>query len=307
MSVKPVVVIAGATAVGKSSVSLQLANRLGTEIINADSMQLYRGMDIGTAKLSIPERMGIKHHLLDVLDVTEIANVSQYQIEAREAVSNLRSRNLVPLAVGGSGLYVTALLDDLKFPATDSQLRTELESELAEVGPQQLHERLAKLDPLSAERIDRANGRRIVRALEVIELTGEPFSSSLPKSNPAVAPDLRIALFRDRAELDRRIEARVNQMWEQGFVSEVERLLEQGLADGVTARKALGYAQVMEALSGEYSLDHAKAETIRLTKRYARKQESWFRRDPKMIWLEADSPNLIDQVLEMIEESGSTK
>jgi tRNA dimethylallyltransferase len=304
MVIKPVVVIAGATAVGKSSIGLKLAQELETEIINADSMQFYRGMDIGTAKLSIEERMGVHHHFIDTLDVSELANVSHYQEMARRVVSDLREQNRVPIAVGGSGLYVTALLDNLNFPATDSQLRANLESELEKVGSQQLHQRLAVLDPLSAQRIDPANGRRIVRALEVIELTGEPFSSSLPKSNPAVEPDIRIALFRDRAELDRRIEQRVNLMWEQGFVAEVEKLLIDGLAEAVTARKALGYAQIIEALTGELSLDAAKAETIRLTKRYARKQESWFRRDPKMLWLAADSPNLASEILQLINESG---
>lgn len=307
MAIKPVVVIAGATAVGKSSISLKLAQELETEIINADSMQLYRGMDIGTAKLSVNEQMGIHHHLIDILDITEIANVSHYQELARRVVSQLRNQNKVPIAVGGSGLYVTALLDNLNFPATDSQLRANLESELEKVGPHQLHHRLAILDPLSAQRIDPANGRRIVRALEVIELTGEPFSSSLPKSNPAVEPDIRIALFRDRAELDQRIEQRVNLMWEQGFVAEVEKLLTVGLAEGVTARKALGYAQIIEALTGELSLAAAKAETIRLTKRYARKQESWFRRDPKMVWLAADSPNLVSEILQLINESGAVR
>ncbi|MFZ9283078.1 MAG: tRNA (adenosine(37)-N6)-dimethylallyltransferase MiaA [Candidatus Nanopelagicales bacterium] len=304
MTTKPVVVIVGPTAVGKSSISLELAHSLETEIINADSMQLYRGMNIGTAKLSLAEREGVPHHLIDVLDVTEIANVSDYQLAARNIVKQLRESDLVPLAVGGSGLYVTALLDDLNFPETDNQLRAELEAELLLVGPQELHRRLRELDPASADRIDAANGRRIVRALEVIQLTGEPFSSSLPRSNPAVEPDLRIALLRDRAELDQRIEERVNQMWEQGFVAEVEALMEQGLAEGVTARKALGYSQIMEALNGEITLATAKSETIRLTKRYARKQESWFRRDPKMIWLSASQPNLLGEILEMIREAG---
>jgi tRNA dimethylallyltransferase len=267
-------------------------------------MQLYRGMNIGTAKLSLAEREGVPHHLIDVLDVTEIANVSDYQLAARNIVKQLREGDLVPLAVGGSGLYVKALLDDLNFPETDNQLRAELEAELLLVGPHELHRRLRELDPVSADRIDAANGRRIVRALEVIQLTGEPFSSSLPRSNPAVEPDLRIALLRDRAELDQRIEERVNQMWEQGFVAEVEALMEQGLSEGVTARKALGYSQIMEALNGEITLATAKSETIRLTKRYARKQESWFRRDPKMIWLSASQPNLLGEILEMIREAG---
>lgn len=305
MPVKPVVVIAGPTAVGKSAVSLQIAHELNTEIINADSMQLYRGMDIGTAKLSLTERQGIPHHLVDILDIREIANVSQYQEFARGVVQQLREHEKIPLAVGGSGLYVTALLDDLNFPATDVQVRADLEAELAAVGPHELHKRLNELDPISAQRIDPANGRRIVRALEVIELTGEPFSSTLPKSNPAIEPDLRIGLLLDRNELDRRIEQRVNLMWEQGFVAEVEQLLELGLAKGVTARKALGYSQIIDALAGESNLTTAKSETIRLTKRYARKQESWFRRDPKMVWLDAGQPNLIKEILGLIRESGA--
>ncbi|MDA2975721.1 MAG: tRNA (adenosine(37)-N6)-dimethylallyltransferase MiaA [Actinomycetota bacterium] len=303
MSVNPVVVIVGATAVGKSQLGLQLAVQLDTEIINADSMQLYRGMDIGTAKLPLSERAGITHHLIDTLDVTEISNVSMYQQQAREIAGELRAQNKAPLVVGGSGLYVTALLDDLNFPETDFQLRAQLEEELINLGPGALHQRLQSLDPVSADRIDLANGRRIVRALEVIELTGEPFASSLPKSNPALEPDLRIALIRDRVELDARIEHRVHLMWESGFVAEVEQLLELGLADGVTARKALGYAQIIEALNGDISMATAKTETIRLTKRYARKQESWFRRDPKMQWLQASRSDLLAVVLQLISES----
>jgi tRNA dimethylallyltransferase len=303
MSVNPVVVIVGATAVGKSQLGLQLAVQLDTEIINADSMQLYRGMDIGTAKLPLSERAGITHHLIDTLDVTEISNVSMYQQQAREIAGELRAQNKAPLVVGGSGLYVTALLDDLNFPETDFQLRAQLEEELINLGPGVLHQRLQSLDPVSADRIDPANGRRIVRALEVIELTGEPFASSLPKSNPALEPDLRIALIRDRVELDARIEHRVHLMWESGFVAEVEQLLEHGLADGVTARKALGYAQIIEALNGDISMATAKTETIRLTKRYARKQESWFRRDPKMQWLQASRSDLLAVVLQLISES----
>lgn len=303
MSVDPVVVIVGATAVGKSQLGLQLADKLDTEIINADSMQLYRGMDIGTAKLPLSERAGITHHLIDTLDVTEISNVSMYQQQAREIARKLRAQNKAPLVVGGSGLYVTALLDDLNFPETDFQLRAQLEEELINLGPGVLHQRLQSLDPVSADRIDPANGRRIVRALEVIELTGEPFASSLPKSNPALEPDLRIALIRDRVELDARIEHRVHLMWESGFVAEVEQLLELGLADGVTARKALGYAQIIEALNGDISMSTAKTETIRLTKRYARKQESWFRRDPKMQWLQASRSDLLAVVLQLISES----
>ena len=303
MSVNPVVVIVGATAVGKSQLGLQLAVQLDTEIINADSMQLYRGMDIGTAKLPLSERAGITHHLIDTLDVTEISNVSMYQQQAREIAGELRAQNKAPLVVGGSGLYVTALLDDLNFPETDFQLRAQLEEELINLGPGVLHQRLQNLDPVSADRIDPANGRRIVRALEVIELTGEPFASSLPKSNPALEPDLRIALIRNRVELDARIEHRVHLMWESGFVAEVEQLLELGLADGVTARKALGYAQIIEALNGDISMATAKTETIRLTKRYARKQESWFRRDPKMQWLQASRSDLLAVVLQLISES----
>ena len=303
MSVNPLVVIVGATAVGKSQLGLQLAVQLDTEIINADSMQLYRGMDIGTAKLPLSERAGITHHLIDTLDVTEISNVSMYQQQAREIAGELRAQNKAPLVVGGSGLYVTALLDDLNFPETDFQLRAQLEEELINLGPGVLHQRLQSLDPVSADRIDPANGRRIVRALEVIELTGEPFASSLPKSNPALEPDLRIALIRDRVELDARIEHRVHLMWESGFVAEVEQLLELGLADGVTARKALGYAQIIEALNGDISMATAKTETIRLTKRYARKQESWFRRDPKMQWLQASRSDLLAVVLQLISES----
>jgi len=304
-SVNPVVVIAGPTAVGKTQVSLELAKALSSEIINADSMQLYRGMDIGTAKLRLEDRLGIKHHLIDVLEITQIANVSDYQLVGRAVIQDMRIQGLVPIAVGGSGLYITALLDDLNFPPTDAQVRAHLEAQLEELGPKFMHRRLVELDPESAQRIDSANGRRIVRALEVIELTGETFASTLPKSNPAMAPDIRIALTRNRADLDLRIEERVNEMWNLGLVNEVTGLLDQGLDRGVTARKALGYAQIIEALNGDITLETAKSETIRLTKRYARKQESWFRRDPKMIWLDAADPDLTSRILEIIEKSGA--
>jgi tRNA dimethylallyltransferase len=302
--VKPVIVITGPTAVGKTDVSLDIAETLATEIINADSMQLYRGMDIGTAKLKDKDRRGIRHHLIDVLDVTQTANVSDYQLQGRKAINEIRDRDLAPVAVGGSGLYVTALLDDLNFPPTDSQVRAELETQLAEQGSLALHKQLQSLDPESGARIDSANGRRIVRALEVIAITGEPFSSVLPKSNPVMEPDIRIALTRDRAELDSRIEARVDWMWEMGLVAEVEKLLDEGLAHGVTARKALGYAQIMEAINGEMTFEAAKSEIKRLTKRYARKQESWFRRDPKMIWLSAAQPDLVERILTLITHGG---
>ena len=302
MTVQPVVVILGPTAVGKSELSLNLAEQFQTEIINADSMQLYQGMDIGTAKLPPIERRGIKHHLLDVYPVTQTVNVASYQEQARAVVSSLRAEQQVPIVVGGSGLYITALLEDLKFPATDEFIRAALEQRLEIEGAEVLHAELRVLDHITAEKIPVSNGRRIVRALEVIEITKEPYSATLPNALPALTPDLRIGLTRSRADLDERVTFRVEQMWQQGFVSEVESLIRIGLKDGVTASRALGYAQIIDYLDGEISEDEAKSETIRLTKRFVRKQESWFRRDPAVIWVEADSPNLVEIVLNMVNE-----
>jgi tRNA dimethylallyltransferase len=292
---QPVIAVVGPTAAGKSDLAVDLALRLGGECVNADSMQLYRGMDIGTAKLTEEERRGVPHHLLDIWDVTVTASVAEYQKLARAVIDAVE----VPVLVGGSGLYVRAAIDELEFPGTDPEIRARLEAELAERGPAPLHERLRERDPAAAAAILPSNGRRIVRALEVIELSGRPFSATMP-SYDAVYPSVQIGLEVPRPELDARIELRVERMWAAGLVDEVRALLDQGLAQGRTAGRALGYAQVVRFLEGEWSEEQAMAETVRLTRRFARRQESWFRRDPRVRWLPYDAPDLLERSLARI-------
>jgi tRNA dimethylallyltransferase len=281
-----VIAVLGPTAAGKSGLGLALARALGGEVINADSMQLYRGMDIGTAKLTPAERQGVPHHLLDIWDVTQAASAAEYQELARAAIAAIAARGRVPILVGGSGLYVRAALDGLCFPRTAPQVRARLEAEIATTGPGPLHDRLAELDPAAADAILPSNGRRIVRALEVIELTGGPFSATLP-GYESLYPTVQLGLRVDRAELDLRITARACQMWQQGFVAEVRGLEERGLRGGLTASRALGYKQVLRHLAGEWTDEQARQETVRATKKFARRQESWFRRDPRIVWLDA--------------------
>jgi tRNA dimethylallyltransferase len=281
-----VIAVLGPTAAGKSGLGLALARALGGEVINADSMQLYRGMDIGTAKLTPAERQGVPHHLLDIWDVTQAASAAEYQELARAAIAAIAACGRVPILVGGSGLYVRAALDGLCFPRTAPQVRARLEAEIATTGPGPLHDRLAELDPAAADAILPSNGRRIVRALEVIELTGGPFSATLP-GYESLYPTVQLGLRVDRAELDLRITARAGQMWQQGFVAEVRGLEERGLRGGLTASRALGYKQVLRHLAGEWTDEQARQETVRATKKFARRQESWFRRDPRIVWLDA--------------------
>lgn len=297
------VVIVGPTAAGKSDLAVELALQLGGEIVNADSMQLYRGMDVGTAKLGADERRGVPHHLLDVWDVTETASVADYQWRARRAIAEIHERGRVPLLVGGSGLYVRAVIDDLDFPGTDPELRARLEAELAEVGPAVLHARLAVRDPAAATSILPSNGRRLVRALEVIEMTGRPFSASMPSYDDDTAVQLGLSV--PRPELDERIAARVERMWAAGLVEEVRRLEPYGLRDGLTASRALGYAQVLRHLAGEWTEERAREETIRATRRFARRQESWFRRDPRVRWIDYDAP--IERALDTIDACDSSR
>ncbi len=283
--------VVGPTAAGKSALAVDLALALGGEVINADSMQLYRGMDIGTAKLTAAERRGVPHHLLDVWDVRQAANVAGYQRLAGPLLDDLTARGRVPILAGGSGLYIRAALGDLDFPGTDPEVRDRLEAELARDGAAVLHGRLAAVDPAAAAAILPSNGRRIVRALEVIEISGGPFTATLPDYGPS-RPAVQIGLRVPRAELDRRIAGRVDAMWRGGFEAEVRRLERDGLRDGRTASRALGYAQMLRYLAGEWTLDRARDETIRATRRFARRQESWFRRDPRIVWLDA-GPDLL--------------
>ncbi|HEU5416264.1 MAG TPA: tRNA (adenosine(37)-N6)-dimethylallyltransferase MiaA [Streptosporangiaceae bacterium] len=284
MPLQPVVAVVGPTAAGKSALSLRLAETLGGEIINADSMQLYRGMDIGTAKLTPAEREGIPHHLLDIWPVTEAASVSEYQRLARQAIASVHAAGKVPVLVGGSGLYVRAAIDRLEFPGTDPGLRGSLEAELARLGPAALHARLAAADPAAAAAILPSNGRRIVRALEVIELSGRPFSATLPQYE-SVYETVQVGVELPRGDLDQRVAGRVARMWQLGLVQEVRGLERAGLRSGRTASRALGYAQVLEFLAGECTEEEAAARTILATRRFIRRQESWFRRDPRIRWV----------------------
>lgn len=293
----PVIAVVGPTAAGKSDLAVELAIRLGGEAVNADSMQLYRGMDIGTAKLTIPERKGVTHHLFDIWDVDQTASVAEYQRVARSVIDGLLVREVTPVIVGGSGLYVRAILDDLEFPGTDSAIRARLEEELAEKGVAPLYARLRVEDPVAAAAILPSNGRRVVRALEVIELSGRPFSATMP-SYESVYPSVQIGLQIPRPVLDERIEVRVHRMWAAGFVEETRKLHEAGL--GTTAARALGYAQVIKYLDGEWSEEQAVDETIRATRRFARRQESWFRRDPRVVWLPYDAPDLPAQAIRVV-------
>ncbi|WP_158840300.1 tRNA (adenosine(37)-N6)-dimethylallyltransferase MiaA [Saccharothrix deserti] len=294
------VAVVGPTATGKSDLAVRLAVELGGEVVNADAMQLYRGMDIGTAKITEAERQGVPHHLLDVLDVTETASVAAYQREARAVVERLLAEGRTPVLVGGSGLYVQAVLDDLVFPGTDEKIRTQLEQELAVFGAETLHGRLAQLDPAAALAILPSNGRRVVRALEVIELTGQPFSATLPKPGPARYGTVVVGLDRDVSELDERVDARVARMFEAGLVDEVRELEARGLRDGRTASRALGYQQVLAAFDGECSLDEAATTTAQATRRFVRKQRSWFRRDQRVTWFDAAAPGLAEDVLKLV-------
>ncbi len=295
MKARPVAVV-GPTATGKSDVGIWLARQLGGEVVNADAMQLYRGMDIGTAKLTPAQREGVPHHQLDVLDVTETASVAAYQRHARHTVECLLAAGRVPVIVGGSGLYVQALLDELEFPGTDPAVRARFEAELATHGAPVLHARLAELDPSAASAILPGNERRIVRALEVIELTGRPFSASLPKPGPPRYDTLLIGLDREVAELDERVDRRVELMFRDGLVEEVRALLDLGLREGRTAGRALGYQQVLAELDGSADFTAAARETARGTRRFVRRQRSWFRRDRRINWLDAARPDLLAAV-----------
>ncbi|MEU4421365.1 tRNA (adenosine(37)-N6)-dimethylallyltransferase MiaA [Actinoplanes sp. NPDC024001] len=285
-----VVTVVGPTAAGKSALSIALAHEWGGEVVNADSMQLYRGMDIGTAKLTPAEREGVPHHLLDIWDVTEPAAVAEYQRLARAAIDDILARGRVPLLVGGSGLYVRAVLEDFEFPGTDPAVRARLEGELSDLGPVSLHERLRERDPEAAAKILPSNGRRIVRALEVIELTGQPFTAALPDPKP-VYDALQIGVDRDTADLDERIALRVDLMWAAGLIEEVRGL--HGIRDGRTASRALGYQQALAQIDGLLTEEQAREDTVRGTRRFVRRQRSWFRRDPSITWLDAAAPTLV--------------
>ena len=298
--------VVGPTGTGKSDLGIAVAQHLTktgrpAEIINIDSMQFYRGMDIGTAKLPAADRGGIPHHLLDYLDITEESTAAQYQELARPLIVELQARGIIPILVGGSMLYIASVLNDFEFPGTDPELRAKLEADLEEYGPIELHRRLAAIDAVAASRIIPQNGRRVVRALEIVQMTGRPFAAALPEVPTEWQPSLQIGLNGPREELIPRLELRVQRMWQQGLVTEVEVLLERGLREAKTAKRAIGYAQALAQLDGEITEEAAIADTVRLTQKYARRQMSWFRRDGRINWLDYRSDSLVADALLLVE------
>jgi tRNA dimethylallyltransferase len=297
-TVEVTIVLVGPTAAGKSSLAAALVRRYAAdgrtaEVVNADSMLVYRGMDIGTAKPSERERSEIRHHMVDLLDVNQSATVAEFQQLARAAIADCRDRDVIPIVVGGSALYVRAIVDDFDFPGTDRAVRARLEHELCTQGAERLHQRLSDVDPAAASRILPGNGRRIVRALEVIELTGRSFPAVLPERHYVLPDVVQIGLAIDRLALDARIAARVDAMWAVGFIEEVRQLAAAGLRDSLTASRALGYRQVLRYLEGEISEEQARELTIVGTRKFARRQDSWFRKDGRIVWLAFDHPDLV--------------
>lgn len=298
----PLIVLNGPTASGKTHLAVDLAHKLGrrAEIVNGDAMLIYRGMDIGSAKPSLAERGGVPHHLIDVLDITQTASVADFQSMARLAIADIRSRDGIPILVGGSNLYVRAVVDDFDFPGTDPAIRQRWGSELERIGSQALHEILAAKAPAAAKEIEPGNGRRIVRALEIFELTGRA-SGKLPELRYALEDVHQFGLRLARQTLDQRIAERVNQMWAAGLVAEVAHLAELGLREGLTASKGLGYRQVLTYLDGEITEAEAKQQTIDATRRFSRKQLGWFRRDPRINWLYAGDPENPAKIIRFLE------
>lgn len=299
------VAIVGPTGTGKSDLGLDVAEMIiaaggKAEIINSDSMQFYRGMNIGTAKLSIEERRSIAHHMIDVLDITEESTAADYQQQARPLIEDLQSRGITPIVVGGSMLYVASLLNTFEFPARDQSIRAELEADLEKLGPLKMHERLAELDPGAASRIIPENGRRTVRALEVVMITGEPFAAALPDEPESWQPVLEIGLNSDRAHLVQRLEQRVLKMWQQGLVDEVRALEPLGIRTGKTSSRAIGYSQALAQIDGDMNETEAIADTVRLTQRYARRQMSWFKRDSRINWFDYQNLNLRAEALGLV-------
>ena len=300
MSDPLVVAVVGPTAAGKSDLAVALSKHLDGEVVNADAMQVYRGMDIGTAKISPTERAGVPHHLLDILDVTETATVAEFQQLARTAIDDCIDRQRTPVLAGGSALYIRAILDDFVFPGTDPVVRARLEAELEAHGSGALHSRLRAVDPKAAEQILPSNGRRIVRALEVVEITGGPYVATLPEHRYVYPGAVQLGLDVPRPELDARIDLRVDRMFDAGFVAEVRGLLDKGLIEGKTANRALGYSQVIALLNGEIDETQARERTAQATRRFARRQDSWFRKDQRITWLPYDAPDLVEKAIQVL-------
>ena len=303
------VAIVGSTGTGKSELAIRIAEALRAEgsvaeIVNADAMQLYRGMDIGTAKLPVAERRGIEHHLIDVLEVTAESTAAEYQKLARAKILEIQSRGAIPILVGGSMLYVAAVLNNFEFPIRDKELRAQLEQELIDLGPTDMHKKLAQLDSIAASRIDPENGRRIVRALEIVALTGEPFAAALPDEIDSWQDVLEIGLRMEREILVAKLAERVRGMWDRGMVQETEVLISKGLRESVTAGYAIGYAQALAQLDGELSQEQAIESTTKLTQKYARRQMSWFRRDTRINWLDALDPEVTKLAIALVRKHG---
>lgn len=305
MSAINLVAVVGPTGSGKSELGLQLAEHLiarqrPAQIVNCDSMQFYRGMDIGTAKLSMDERRGVKHHMIDTLDIRHESTAAEYQQQVRPLIEELQAKSITPILVGGSMLYIAAALNTFEFPERDAELRQQLEVELEALGSHAMHRRIAELDPIAASRIDPLNGRRVVRALEILLITGEPFSAALPDENESWQPVLEIGLNSDRAHLVERLAKRVEKMWQQGLVDEAQSLISSGLREGKTSSMAIGYRQALAQLDGELSQQEAIDQTVQLTQRYARRQMSWFRRDERINWFDYQQPDLFGAVTELV-------
>jgi len=303
------IAVVGATGTGKSELALSLAERMirqgqEVEIVNADAMQLYRGMDIGTAKLSLEDRRGIEHHLIDVLEITQESTAAEYQRLAREKILALQSAGVIPILVGGSMLYVASCLNSFVFPERDIELRAQLEAELAEFGPIHMHKKLEQIDPVAASRIIKENGRRVVRALEIVMLTGEPFAAALPEKIDSWQPVLQFGLRMDREALLPKLQKRVQGMWQEGLPDEVRSLIDLGLRDSKTAAVAIGYAQALGELDGELTQAEAISSTVQLTQRYARRQVSWFMRDDRIVWLEALDSDVVEQAFAKVVSEG---
>lgn len=300
-----VIAIVGPTASGKTALAVQVAIAVNGEVVGTDSMQAYRGMDIGTATPSTIEQQGVPHHMIDVWDPAQAVTVVEFRDRARDAIDSIQNRGKIPVVVGGSGLYVRAVLEELDFPTTDPEVRRRWEERLSQVGARELHAELAAIDPDAASHIEANNGRRIVRALEVIELTGEPFVARLPAPTDRYRT-VRFGLSIDREVLDSRIEARVDSMWAAGFVEEVRALAAVGLSSAPTAAAALGYRPVLDYLAGEISEEQARVRTIEDTRRFARRQQRWFARDDRIRWVDFDDPDLVTGIAAAVNEGRSS-
>jgi tRNA dimethylallyltransferase len=301
------IAVVGPTGAGKSALAIDIAKHViakggQAEIINCDSMQFYRGMDVGTAKLTPDERQGIPHHLFDFLEITDESTAAEFQQLARPLIEKLQASGVTPILVGGSMLYVAAVLNRFEFPARDEELRARLEQDLLEHGPHEMHRRLKALDPVAASRIIPENGRRSVRAIEIVTLTGEPFAAALPEVPEDWQPVLEIGINGDREDLRNRLEQRVHRMWQQGLIEEVMGLESKGIREGKTSSVAIGYAQALAQLDGRMTEAEAIADTVRLTQKYARRQMSWFRRDQRINWLDYQDPQATAKALALVDE-----